>query len=689
MQRVLGLIGLVWVVVILGALPPTHTQAVRARALAAQAGPAPITAVDELGGWIYGSVAEGQQAYLIQGAALIVLDISDPDAPRVASRTLLTFQPDQIAAAGGFVYLTQSSASTLWVFDARDPARPLQLGPRPLAVVPLRLSVQAGRLWVSGPTLLAMLDLQSPDAPALLSTFPGRFENIQTVGALVYLLDRDKGLQIWDASDPRAPALRGQVDPLSPGLYLGLALDGQRLYIAARNINISPSTFVLTLDLHDPLKPTLIATAVADAGALGLSEGRLVTLFEQRLLVYDMANPDLPVLMSSRALNVERFQALAGRVYSSLGFVWQILDISNPAAPAPRGRYPAGDVPAAFERLVSVGPRLYASVPFGVQIIDISSPLSPTLQARIPTDEYLPGYDVEGARVLLPSRAGLQLVDASDPLSPTVRAVFPRSRVGKLAGDLLYLLRGDGLQLFDIRDPASPQPLGGVALSIPSDWFDSRVLVGAGRAYAVTTYEASCGRDCTKARLDVWALDVSDPLRPRVGGHFAQDIPTLGADAALSGTTLLIAAFQLLVLDASDAAAPTLRELAYGGRPNTVRVEGARAYLTDGLGLATLDLADPARPALLSRFRLGSWSAHAARVAGARAFVSSDGLRLLDIRSPSSPLPLASYPLGGEDVVAVGDYAFLALGSSGLRVLRIAPERFPAPLLLPLVRRGA
>jgi len=653
---------------------------------------APVTFVSGLGGRLKDAYVDGTRAYLIEGARLTVLDISNPAAPQVLSRTPVPGLARRVVAAGGFVYLLGFSLPALWIYDARDPAAPLLVRQQSFNFSPYRMQLAGGALWLEDAAEVGRFDLQDPAGPALTSKFACNTCTVQVSGALAYLLDLSDGLQIWNVSNPRAPQLRAQAVPLplDPGsAYTGLALSGSRLYVAAR----APTTggvgrhAVVTFDVSDPAKPAVLGTGAADVEELALAAGHLVTLFRGELRLYNIGDPARPTMVFSQTLGAESFQAVGDTLYTQDPGSWRIMDLTSPSTPALRGQYQVPSALTLVRDSTLVGQRLYAHLINELQIVDVSAPLTPTLQARIPV-ESAQTPDIDGTRLLVPAPDGLQLVDASDPLSPTVRAVLPQGLMGQIEGDLAYVITGAGLQILDISDFANPVPLGSTAISTQT-LYPYQMLVAGGRVYIGTTYGQGCQPGCPQLRLNLQVVDVTNPKQPRAGGRLSGIEAGIAPSSwAVSGTTLFIASNKLYIIDASAADTPALNEYPLGGSANAIQIAGGRAYVAGGAGLTTLDLANPLNPAKLSTFNFGPPGASQVQIAGELAYVLSQGLRVLDLRNPSNPLPLAMYGSSGVNLAVSGSYAYLAMDEGGLQIVQIHPERFLRPQLLPLVRKS-
>jgi hypothetical protein len=508
------------------------------------------------------------------------------------------------------------------------------------------------------------------------------------------VLESTTGLQVWEYSSPRAPQLRTRVAPAPPGArtasYTGLALSGTTLYVGVTSESAEGGTRsdVATLDVSRPSAPTVQASGAAATGELSAVDGSLVTLIGNELRLYRMANPAQPTLVVSQTLEADSYQVAGHRLSTLRDNTWSIFELSATGGAVPRGQFSAALT--WISDMTLEGQRLYVRQPDGIQIIDVSSPLSPTLKGRIPSQNFPQPPEIDGTRLLVADADGLRLIDASDPLSPTVRAVLPQGRVGRLQGNLAYVLTGAGLEILDISDLANPVLLGSATFPTTLSYLYDMFVAG-GRAYIGFTSLTGCPPAChfPDYLLTVQVVDVSDPQQPKTGGRIS-DLP-IGIEGgrrpnrwALSGTTLFIANNYLHIIDVGDIDSPTLSDARYDGDAEDIQIVGSRAYVAGYPGLTVLDLADPLHPATLGRF--SSPSTTQVQVAGGRAYILSDGLRVLDIRTPSSPAQQAAHGSSGLSMAVAEPYVYLGLGEGGLQIVQIHELRFRQ--LLPLVRKG-
>ncbi len=193
--------------------------------------------------------------------------------------------------------------------------------------------------------------------------------------------------------------------------------------------------------------------------------------------------------------------------------------------------------------------------------------------------------------------------------------------------------------------------------------------------------------------LDGFAiLDLSDPRDPKtlsqihLGGGFA---------VALSGNLALVAAADkgLAVIDVTDPKAPVLKSvLDTSGEARDVAASGSTAFVADGPGgLLAVDIADPAAPEdrrLLGFPRRGDRDRSPGKLSLPGRRQRRPGDRRRRRSRPGSPRSGALDTDGTAESVALsGDYAYIADGSGGIKVVDIASPAGPK-LAASLVAEG-
>ena len=263
-----------------------------------------------------------------------------------------------------------------------------------------------------------------------------------------------------------------------------------------------------------------------------------------------------------------------------------------------------------------------------------------------------------------------------------------------LTGNSVAVADYAGLTVLDAADPAAPRVAG--SLRTP----DKPPLMLAAAGHLV------CGIN-VKGLL--YVFDVSDPAQPILRSAYDRhndpgfdeyDSATAVLDAAMSTKRVLLACGTagMLVLDLSDPSAPSLLG-AYRDGDSSVRavaLDGNIACVlsvspSGGSRFQTINLDDPARPALLASLRTAG-TARDLSLAGhlAHAALGGAGVLMVDVSDPRAPRPCAAYrPVTGGNlsvsfnrIRAAGAYA-LAVNEASfptvLHVLRYLPEGADPP----------
>ncbi len=474
--------------------------------------------------------SEGRIYAIVAGtddSGVQIIDVTDPAVPAAISAA---FDGSGGALFGNFDALL--GAGGIDIFDA---------GGRVYAIVTA--------LRDNGVQIIDVTDPGSPSPVSAVFDGEGGFEALAVpyevkafdVGARTYAIvssGEDNGVQIMDITDPGSPtpvsaALDGYP---GPGGFSGMGgashvaayeMDGHAYAI----VTLSGNHGVQIIDVTDPAAPTP-ASAVFDGRdgfealhtATGLDvfgiEGRAYAIVgsmeDSGVQIIDVTDPAAPTPVSAVFDNFVDvplgFNGLAGvrdvQVFWSGGRAYaiasafvddaiQIMDITNPAAPAPV--FMARDNEGGFDGmngagelvLFTAGGSPYAVVTSmygGFQTIGLADPTSPTPVSLMRDDqggiEALDGaggvdvFETEGrvyAIVAASDDDGVQIVDMTNPARPVpVSAVFDGQggfdflngavdvqafEAGGGVYAIVSAMHDDGVQLINVTDPASPAPV--------------------------------------------------------------------------------------------------------------------------------------------------------------------------------------------------------------------------------------
>jgi uncharacterized repeat protein (TIGR02543 family) len=215
-------------------------------------------------------------------------------------------------------------------------------------------------------------------------------------------------------------------------------------------------------------------------------------------------------------------------------------------------------------------------------------------------------------------------------------------------GNYAYIGEGSSFVVADISNPASPSPVG--RLAMPGMMQD--VAISGQYAFAADN----------DAGLQV--VDVSTPSVPKLVGFYST--PGIAEGVALSGTNVFVVdgTGSFLVFDITTPKSPVLlASTNLGGFAWDVAVSGNFAYVIANGKLVIVDVTNPSSPNVRGQLSI-PYYAECLAVSGNRVFVAGgmDGLRMIDVSNPDSPNDVGSAPGVGfpYSVATSGNLVFTA-----------------------------
>jgi hypothetical protein len=405
------------------------------------------------------------------------------------------------------------------------------------------------------------------------------------------------------------------------------------------------------------------------------------------LTILDVSNPAAPVKLGCTRLDIRYI----GRISVSEGLAcivswWDggalvVVDVSNPAQPQVRARYP---IPRIIDACLAGRLAVVVTIP-DLRIVDLADPSSPTTIGRL--NWRGEGVFVAGQKAYLVGAIGLSIVDLSDPSSPTLLcydlAASGDTSIHVVDG-IAYSV-GYEFHVMDVSNSSSPTLRATYDLAQDVDGYG--IHVSNGLAYIAGWYRG------------LQIIDVSNPSSPTLVGTY--DTSGYTQDVTASGGLTYVASSGggLAIVDASDPASPTLRgRYLTLGSPTDVAVRNGVAYVSDEAAfLGMVDVSNPSRPTILGHYGLPGWSRRVC-VSDDLAFVAlgvpallpvgQRGLYILDIGNPSSPTLRGAYLTTRtvEAVAVANGRAYLAEGyweygyREAFRILDIADPSSPTLL---------
>lgn len=648
---------------------------------------------------------------LARRALTTALVLALPFAPAAAEPLELTLlRGGEISAppvvSGSLVFMATGRVVAAW--DYADPARPLRLPAAAPAGGAINALVRVGdHLYGSwygydGSSGVTTWSLADPRAPRRLrdDTGYGPGEYRRAVGMTVanghlYLFDNEQGLLVSDLANPAAPVFEATGQDGLPAQFTDIRAYGNTLHASGRNW--SGRTVYAIYDVSNPRAPVRVANEALD----GIDTFRILSGPQQaigignNLTVYNVAAA--VTTRGSIAIPPATAGARVGDHVYSFGYgpgmgVWNVAD---PDAPAPVLQSKIDGFAGRHGTALGSSHMLLQTTTDLVHTLDVSRPGAPQQLAT----SWVPGGVLavdaaihEGRTVLLQANYGLTVND-SDTLAPLARveASLPKSLEGRsfeqvaLAGDIAWMAAwGYGLVAVDLDAQGGPKEVG--RLEHP---FAATLAIDGTRAYV--------GRWTNGGGLAV--VDIANPAAPAVRA----EIPLANQPFRMhaSGGYLFVAQTAesgaergggLQVYDVSGRGAPVpVAHVDDGcGSSFDLSVDEAanRAYLACADGLRVIDIATPTAPKVIGQY-LGGDGFSYTRVAqaGDRAwFADAAGVHELDVADPAHPELVALTPMGGNPpsrLLATEDQRLLALGgNTGVHVLgpdaRLLRPREPA-----------
>jgi hypothetical protein len=185
-----------------------------------------------LGGGLEVTLA-GTLAYVAAGAAGVqIIDVADPDAPRVVGTANTPGTARGIALGGTTAYVADETA--LVVVDVADRTRPIVRGSVPMPA--LAVARDGNRLFVIADNELRVFDVGNPTAPSALgaTAAPGA-QAVVAAGGRAFVAtpalnhyDTSGGIDVFDVTNPTAPQRLRHV--VVPGLTRTVAYADGLIY---------------------------------------------------------------------------------------------------------------------------------------------------------------------------------------------------------------------------------------------------------------------------------------------------------------------------------------------------------------------------------------------------------------------------------------------------------------------------
>jgi len=586
-------------------------------------------AVELIGRWpngrCYTSFVVDNVAYVGNGGAMDIFDISNPSSPLLLGRAMIMGVVYDICVSGNYAYVANYEGS-LHIIDVNNTSSPVNVGSIYTGSRTRKVNVLDNYAYVAASGGLLIIDVSTPSSITKVTRFHtvGFAEDVYVKDDFAYLANGMHGLRIIDVSTPSA---------FEVGFY---DTDGTTRYVYVQDDyayvvdNTGGPDRMHILDISTPSSPVLVGSfnTVNSARDIFVLDNRAyVTDYNAGLSIIDISTPSSPM-----TLGFFNTEGSARSVYTSDNYAylaceddgWHIIDVTVPSSPTEIGSFETAGFACGVYVLDNYA--YIADNDIGLHILDVSNPSSPTHIGSFETGgETRNIHIMDNIAYLVCGEYGLRIIDVSIPSSPSEVGSFitGSSVVGVYIMDnYAYLAFGeDGLRIVDISTPSTPTEVGYLNTG---NWI--------GGVYVVDNYAyVACGED------GLSIIDISTPSSPIEVGCVAW-----------------IWAQNIFVLDNF-------------------------AYVTDyDMGMCVIDVSVPSLPSeVCSGYHWGG-ALGGVYVMDQNAYLTEwHGLHIIDVSAPSSPVEIGFFgtgEMGGNDVHVANNYIYVADGQDGLYILEYKPD---------------
>jgi hypothetical protein len=468
-----------------------------------------------------------------------------------------------------------------------------------------------------------------------------------------------------------------------PGFTRGPALDvkihNNHAYVAA-----GPAG-VMIFDLTDPRNPSRISgirtegwvASVALAGDL-----LVVPQLGWPTRFYNIANPRTPQFLLTLAARVDGTDiTIHGDLALVTGLGLEIIDLSVPSQPTPRGFVPLG---YASSVAVSGHHAFVAVYQYGLAVIDISDPDRPAQIGSYINDTQASGLLISNGYIFLGNSLNeIDIVDVSDPRNPAKVGTFTPATMydGAFFGGALsevtafFASAMGGLEVIDLSEPKNPQSLGraetaGVATS---------VAVQDNYAYVADSLGG------------LHTFDISDPSRPTPVSEFTSQGAAMAS--VIRGNIALTADGDagLRIFDLKKTTLTPLARIPTTSFTSDIEIRGHLAFVADSqAGFKIVDFSNPLSPDVLSSIESIQTKPFPQELGGGTVALMNNlalvanlyrKVHIIDISDPLRPLLLTTHSSSNQftAITTKGSVAFLA-HTEGLEVIDLTDPRRPSQI---------
>lgn len=414
----------------------------------------------------------GNVAYVAAGTELLSLNVTDTPSASALGSCATGYGADMVKGIDveGDLAFVSGTSSGLVVVNISDPEHPVVASSYVTPGTAEDVVVSGNVAFVADSANgVVALDVRDPSAPAPIATFDtaGTASRLFLAGDVLYVADQANGLVTLQVSEATSPTLLDVLAPPSSNRVTGMTVTGDVAYL------LNDVYELVCINVTDPTAMTTLGEAPMGFGYSIDVEGNWAYVVGSGLRVYNVTDPRNPALQTTYApsglfnfpqeIHVEGDVAyIADRDNGLL-----MINVTDPTAPTQLGQFQDAQT-IKVRGLDVTGDVVYLTdLDDGLTVVNVSDPTAPYVLSYFDdfnSDECVTVAAAGNVTYVASMDGVVTSIDMTDMANPTkldFDVLWGQVKHADLSGDLLAVARTYyGVSLYDVSDPTNLRLLG-------------------------------------------------------------------------------------------------------------------------------------------------------------------------------------------------------------------------------------